>query len=766
MQRLPFLFFFILIQLASYGQLSDSDSEFLRQEMAKHVNELRISKGLKPLLFSDTLKAAAQNQSDYMAGINEITHDQKKGSTATPKKRVLKYKGDDFEIVGENVLNSIEYEYPLKKKELEEAALKMFIQWKNSPGHYANMIHPEYDYGDFAFSVGTKKKAIFATQVFGKRGVKIEGQATSNAYNIGKQIPNCKDEFSSYFNIVANMGNSIKIEGQEVVLYHHNFNYFHKIFPGPKDGLAVDLINKGQFDCGEPNKLDASEIYDGILLKPIFKDELLSGNKAQSDHRLITPIGRIPDEVTGQSFVASIIIIRDGQKCEYLVPSFIPSKKYDLRPIEPVLLNPEGAILKTTGVIKSQEVSYDFERGRTASVKNPKIDRYSLDVHSIRIVSYSSVEGPTENNEKLHTNRGESIKRHILKTITADTSKLSIVAAENWNEMYFQFKYLFADSLMLLSKDSIKSIIASKDETLPWDSLLFSQRKSIATINYLGELSDTASAFDIGELNLRTALAIEDYDLANKALFELYQSPWENPALFFDGFVFEALRNKPEIVQNSAALLSKIYSYDLHKTAQFISDWIPRSSEISNAALNNILHLYTLMGIELLRIWDLPSERLSNVIHPNRVNGFMNSNILPELVLNLHLTFIQYYGQINDGPGISKSFDYITEYFKENSLSEEDEVDLCLFFNSWSRYDLTNNFLLPRFKKNKINEDGVFVLAQTMNFYADTDDNEVFRKIHIKAAKLNKERWCRWINRDFQILRDAKIKQLYCDTCN
>ena len=436
-----------------------------------------------------------------------------------------------------------------------------------------------------------------------------------------------------------------------------------------------------------------------------------------------------------------------------------------MRPIEPVLVNPQDAILLQSGIVKSQEIIYNFNRGKQTPTDYPIIIDQPFDVHSVHITCHTSVEGDSEKNAILHDARGEKIKNNIQSSVRINDSLIHVLASENWKEMRFQFKYLFADDLLNLSNDSVKALIINQNELLPWDSLLFEQRKSFATINYKGELSDSASDFQKGVLNLRTAITMQDFDLANRALYEIYQTTIEEPAIFFEGFIFEALKKEAQLVQNAAAIYARIYEENLFKTTAFINNWIVREDEISLEALANILHLYTLIGKELLLIWDLPSERLSNVIHPARINKFISKDISPELALNLHLTAIQYFGQINDGVNITKSFDYIVNYFENHNLTLEDEVDLCMFFNSWSRYDLTTQVLMKRFKANEFSEDGLFILAQTMYFYNVHKDDRDYRRVHEKAMSMNQQRWCNWVNQDFQILRDPVLKTFYCSKC-
>ena len=80
------------------------------------------------------------------------------------------------------------------------------------------------------------------------------------------------------------------------------------------------------------------------------------------------------------------------------------------------------------------------------------------------------------------------------------------------------------------------------------------------------------------------------------------------------------------------------------------------------------------------------------------------------------------------------------------------------------KFNVTKELLLPENDYSLPNEDATFVLAQTLT--ADTNKNEsTLTKLHEKAIKYNKDRWCNWITKDFQNLRIKNIKDLYCDKC-
>ena len=145
-----------------------------------------------------------------------------------------------------------------------------------------------------------------------------------------------------------------------------------EIIENTNDGFAIDLVEREQLLCGQDNRLDRSEIYEGVMLPPVYRDDIISKNTAKNPNRLIVSLGKIPLHLKGKSLSPNLIVIKNGKKCSYTILSRIPSRKYDLKPIDPEIYSPDIA-LKTKGVNGIYEVIFDFKSGQIIPVKNPII---------------------------------------------------------------------------------------------------------------------------------------------------------------------------------------------------------------------------------------------------------------------------------------------------------------------------------------------------------------------------------------------------------
>lgn len=756
---LLFLFFLVPAQ----AQLSAKDGIELRRLLLEHVNELRDSVGLPALEENSFLQKAAIDHSKYMVKSKVLSHEEK-GPGRTVAKRVKRAGTRDFEIVGENILYNEVGSFKLNQKKLEALAREMYLQWRNSPGHYRNMIQQAYVFGDIGIAADSKTGRIYATQVFGAKGTRVEGQLSKNGFGIRASREDCKGLFE---NVAVNIGNSTWISNDTVYLAYHNKSVIEKFFSGPKDGVAVDLVTAEQVSCGGPNILDMSKVYDGILLEPTYGREMISGNTAEGENRIITKIGIVPPELVGKELSIGLIYIKNGQSCRYTYPAYVPSEPYVMEPFEPKMKK-GNVTLPGDGIIRTEILPFDFERGALISKNSPKVPKYVEKVHSLRVLSYSSVEGSSQSNIKLHEDRAKFIINYIKQRTNTTGAKVEVDARENWQMMDYQLRFLFADSLSKLSQDELKSLIASGDQTLDWDQLLFEQRSSKAFINYYGVVSsDPSMRDDYLKMNLRTALAEDDMNRANQAMYEIMNGA-ENvsPSIIFDPQVFDALLKEKELVQNAAALISKVYNQDRAKATLFVHAWALSLNELDRQAKENVLFLYSLLGYQLVQEWDVSAKRLSNVIHPKRLEGLINNDLPAEILLNANLTFLYYYGHTLEQEGIERSFEYVADYVEDKSLNQELMQKLTLFFNNWSQYQRTVETLLASYEDNSISPVNMRILMHTaVGYNLEDKRKDKFFELMEKMSKEDQEYWCNWLSTEFQILRSNEVKQIYCTSC-
>lgn len=130
----------------SYTTQADAHENVILQR----VNQLRANLGLQPLVRVQELDDIAQNWSEHMAYAGTISH----------RPQFFDYYPTGATTGGENVA-SRQYESE------PDIGDKLYEQWENSPGHYANMVEPEINTIGIGLTYDPSHDKWYATQNFG-----------------------------------------------------------------------------------------------------------------------------------------------------------------------------------------------------------------------------------------------------------------------------------------------------------------------------------------------------------------------------------------------------------------------------------------------------------------------------------------------------------------------------------------------------------------------------------------------------------------------
>ncbi len=583
-------------------------------------------------------------------------------------------------------------------------------------------------------------------------------------YGLTLAKPGSDKEFESYTTHLMVLGNSYVIEGDKIVLKYHDIQLLKTILKDSNDGLAVDIIRKSQFACGTENTLSASKLYDGFLLKPVYRDELFAGNTAKGNYRFIGNIGTIPKELLGEELVFSILFINNGKVSKYLIPALFISRDYPIQPLPFRFSNTDTVKLRENGVYTSEVVKYNFNTSKIIPLKNPFL-KGEGQIHSIEISAFSSIDGEEQNNHFLDSSRAEYISQDLQKRLKADRTIVSKQHGENWNLANYQFRYFDRDSLLIINRNELRKLVNDdKLKDLPIDSLLKEQRVCEARIYYSGFYLKTADSSEILSGNLIHAVATKNTSLFNKAAVGIYQLKKIDPVIY-DKAVFNFAFENANIVAAYCALLSKDISKNQQQITRFLLEWSSKYSSLSIEAQENLVNLYCLLNSSLLKEWDVASSKMAHVIRPELFSKSVKTISNKELLLNLNLTYIKYYGQINDTKNVQVSFNYVVKHFSSILLKVESAVQLAAFYNSWGAFQQATNLLETYLVVDLLNEEGVFLYAENQLLLQPTGLEKVDLYSLQLALKMNKTRWCKWMSDYTQNLRNPEIKKMYCASC-
>ena len=140
------------------------------------IDSLRQIEDLKPLHHDSILYLAAKDHASYMLGTNVLAHEQRDiPERETPHDRI-NYYGGNYSRTGENIAFTHIY-LPVESgrstgesniiDDYKSLASSFVEGWKNSPGHYRNIVTSEFNITGVTVSYNPLTQKIFGVQKFG-----------------------------------------------------------------------------------------------------------------------------------------------------------------------------------------------------------------------------------------------------------------------------------------------------------------------------------------------------------------------------------------------------------------------------------------------------------------------------------------------------------------------------------------------------------------------------------------------------------------------
>ena len=152
--------------------IENIDVNLLTELITSLVNVERKSKNLQPVTINKYLAEAADLHNNYLTSIGKLTHEGASADTRDLRSRV-NLTGGQFTLMAENIAMKSFHVLQEGKGNIltdntyQDVALQFFELWKNSPGHYQNLIMKDLRFVGTAVAWNSSQNALYATQVFG-----------------------------------------------------------------------------------------------------------------------------------------------------------------------------------------------------------------------------------------------------------------------------------------------------------------------------------------------------------------------------------------------------------------------------------------------------------------------------------------------------------------------------------------------------------------------------------------------------------------------
>lgn len=319
-------------------------------------------------------------------------------------------------------------------------------------------------------------------------------------------ILNCMELFSQQFYDIKNpeIGNKkcqecltlINNKPQEIQygVYRDEFDnlffaitrkdWFNLMFKKNDDGIALDIVVKGRYDCSI-SKLENSSIILGDLQKPIYLRELKTNVLPTNNNEIIIKIGVVPEKYRDKEIEFNLLFLKDKNLCHY-------NRFYDLKVFRWDLLDmglyfdtlTYSSVKQDTSKVKQEQYVLErnilkfevpFQKNKSEfsiSDIKPIYDSLKLidfNINKIIIRAYSSVEGDKERNIYLQQERSKSIAEALKELQKSTSITTEVLATENWVDFMKDISSTPYSYFSKLNKEEIKIKLMEKKYLRNWN---------------------------------------------------------------------------------------------------------------------------------------------------------------------------------------------------------------------------------------------------------------------------------------------------------
>lgn len=263
-------------QKGGYIDPGDFDARLLEHFTRKMIDSVREEQGLKPLFNDSTLYLAAKDHARYLRKKPEIGHVQEDDRMATPQLRIEHF-GGNFMGTGENVARIFVHRRAKlasgktgRVRTYRQAAYQLTHTWINSPPHYRNMIHPDFDITGLAVSYNPENDAVTAVQTFGMVRDSYSPTHTSEKYFPYQET---KPNPSSGESSAPRQEESDDTSGKPQTLSDHSFEKPDGFFARLRKGIRLRKhMLKNGWEVTDPRFYYSHKHHDfGITYEPECK---------------------------------------------------------------------------------------------------------------------------------------------------------------------------------------------------------------------------------------------------------------------------------------------------------------------------------------------------------------------------------------------------------------------------------------------------------------------------------------------------------------
>jgi len=726
---------------------------------------------------------AAKDQSIYMAKTKDVNTIRSKKNNRYTKDRLIASGGSGLgvELVTKNNIRSGKIPYNYAK-----VANDVVFRWFASSKTVNLFESTKYDLVGIGVTLDEKKVKVYISLIFGNYksfndGVKYISQLkvpyTTKTKGLKPQDYKTCKKLNRYNNLI-DLQKGLTVQDNVIYFETDDLSSFKKIINLKKDGIAVDILQKSQFNCSYPNIIDYSKINQGILTKKIFSKKLFKNNIAEDSdnkNKFKVEIATLPQGID-EDVELNLVVIKDKSVCKILYKSFLIKpdgcyKKNINFIADTITINttfrykPETDSIKISMKIPFENNKYTYKQEDIEKfislLEEPKFIIYKL-----QITAYSSIEGAEQKNKILQEKRAKSIEK-ALENRQATVIETDINTLFNWDDFRKDIKNTKYSKLGDMSMHEAREYISKNKLAKELEPILQNHRYAQIDMSIYYDISgDNEQPYVLKKIND----AINDED----NIMALYIEKYIMKQILNGRYSMQIL-DKIKIPYNNlfaGLLMNKIWlKYHFNKIT--IDEYSSEVDSLYSLAPDNeyILFNNSLLKVESEKPFKSLNEAdLLQIQVDNMYYTSLTKNIIDAVNIKLQIKKIEYADSINSNVKIKKQYlNKLKQVIDLNNETIENTLKLANIFIENNDYKFALELLEYKITSPDVTKELLLSYVSLCSRVEERMHTQKFNFAMGRIYHLDSNLFCKLFNGNyfsFKLLENNYIKKKYCKYCN
>lgn len=670
-----------------------------------------------------------------------------------------------------------------------DVAKVIWTRWENNKKDKEILLKAQYMLIGIKCEMLKDGKKVVATAVFGgydsfNTGAKMKKELAV-PYNTkskklltpdAKSCKNC-DKWKNY----DILQKGLKVENGKIYLEYANLKDLKRLLKKTKDGLAVDIVQRSQYEKENYNIVDNNLLNKGIMQKVITKDQVFSKNLIKPDpkakkkvkiNKLKIEMGKFNPKITGP-YELNLIIVQDGHVCRTVTRSYL--EKGDQESSTPVGIIPADSTvgLKPAFEPKSESsiLNFTIPFEKNKSEFKPEdvapfikaLNEPDFVIDGLYIYAYSSIEGDAGANAKLQRKRAESVTK-VLQSMQQNKITPNIETKDSWALFELEMEDGKYADLVKMGKDkAIKKINSDKALLTELEPVLAKQRFAQMVMDVTYDISgDKEQKFTTVSFNraikankMPQAYKIMEYAFAQKMAKKYTDDVLDSLKVPDSPAFVNIMNNKAYYNYLSNSSIADEDDYAEFKRLEKID---PTNDVVRFNRIYCSIKLDSTIGTK---------EQQGKM--QQEIDALYKTKIKKKTIdgLNIEWQFkiIEALDTIDDAePQIEACINKIKGFYNFKEASWQNALKLAYVFTRGKDYKFSASVLEPFLKVPNVSEDLLFSYISIASHLPEKFYSRTFSDALHKAKEKNPERYCRLFGEpfmSFQVLDNPNAKKDY-----